>query len=391
MIAYDVGVPSGSAERDALARILAVSFNAPEDRIQANFEVVGNDALRVIRDGARVVGGLKLIDMGQWFGGRSVPMQGIAAVGIEPSWRGKGAGGTLMRSVMAELAAAGAPLSTLYPATVPVYRGAGFELAGSRWLIKLPLRGLPTKSDGPATRTGGPDDFAAMKAAYDLFAARHDGMLDRGDYIWQRARYPRGKTALHHVVGDGDAIEGYTSYTVEETSTGWSELHLTDLIANTPAACQRLLAFFGAHQSMNDTLHVATSPRHPMLLGQADWRPKAKLMLHWMTRVTNVPAALTARGYPSGLQTELHLDVTDDVVPANAGPCVLRVSGGRATVEPGGQGTLRLDVRGLAALYTGFQTPSDLSLQGLLAGPDEDMARAGAVFAGPDPWMPSIF
>ena len=65
----------------------------------------------------------------------------------------------------------------------------------------------------------------------------------------------------------------------------------------------------------------------------------------------------------------------------------LRVSGGRGRAVRGGRGRVRVGARGLAPLYTGYQSPFDLRAAGLLDGPDGDLERLAALFAGPAPWM----
>lgn len=64
---------------------------------------------------------------------------------------------------------------------------------------------------------------------------------------------------------------------------------------------------------------------------------------------------------------------------------------GRGTVEKGGSGTLKLDARALAALYTGYLTAQELVAAGMLQAPPEALAAAGLVFAGPRPWLPDMF
>ena len=44
-------------------------------------------------------------------------------------------------------------------------------------------------------------------------------------------------------------------------------------------------------------------------------------------------------------------------------------------------------MRGLAALYTGYQSPFALRGLGRLDGPDGDLEALGALFAGPAPCM----
>ena len=111
----------------------------------------------------------------------------------------------------------------------------------------------------------------------------------------------------------------------------------------------------------------------------------------WMLRIVDVPKALTARGWGPGRSGRLELRVADDVLPENDGRWTLEVGDGRALVAPGGSGALELDVRGLAALYTGFQSAEELAAAGLATGSERDLAVASSLFAGPAPWMNDAF
>ena len=52
--------------------------------------------LLALVDGDEVLAGLGIYRLGQYFGGRSVPMAGIAAVGVPPEHRGRGVAKQLM-------------------------------------------------------------------------------------------------------------------------------------------------------------------------------------------------------------------------------------------------------------------------------------------------------
>ena len=80
--------------------------------------------------------------MTQWWHGRAVPMAGVAGVKVAPEARGGGVGRALTAAVLAEIEARGYPLSALYPATAPLYRSFGYEIAGGRYQVTLPSRSL---------------------------------------------------------------------------------------------------------------------------------------------------------------------------------------------------------------------------------------------------------
>ncbi|RKY16996.1 MAG: GNAT family N-acetyltransferase [Planctomycetota bacterium] len=395
----DVRAPRDDGERDALSDLLCVCFNSPADGIAVGMERVGADHQRVLMDGASVLGGLWQLPMGQWFGGRSVPMVGIAAVGVEAAARGTGAGDALMASTVRELHARRVPLSCLYPATVNFYRRAGYELAGSRQRIELPLKGLRVRAAPGATlRPGTATDLPEMERCYARSVGAHAGPLDRRDYCWARVRQPRGETARHWLVHEHGELSGYVTLIQKDSpdDIGY-DLQLTDVAATTPGAVTTLLSFLSGQRSLSGRAILFGSDRHPLLLGLPEWLVKVSLDLHWMLRVTHAEQALTARGYAPAVSGELEFELADELIPEHAGPLQLSVREGHATVtrEPArsgaGRAPMRLDVRGLAALYSGFLTPPELVRMELLQGSSEQLATLGALFAGGTPWMADMF
>src|SRR4029077_15124413 len=115
-------------------------------------------------------------DMRQWWLGRPVPMAGVSSVTVAPEYRGRGIGRMLMTALLDEIAAQGYPLSALFPATMPLYRSLGWELAGARDTVVIPARSLlrlvppdaqpPEDGTVPATglRRAGPGDAETVVA-----------------------------------------------------------------------------------------------------------------------------------------------------------------------------------------------------------------------------------
>jgi predicted acetyltransferase len=188
----------------------------------------------------------------------------------------------------------------------------------------------------------------------------------------------------------GDTLEGYLYYHQKDREGGY-HLFLTDLAFLTADAGRRLLGLLGDHSSMTGEVRWMGGPADAITQLLPELNYEIGFRMHWMTRITHVEAALAGRGYSPAVAAKLHLEITDDVVPANTGRYVLGVTGGAAMVEPGGRGELKLHVRALAALYTGFQSADALRLTGRLTGPDEAVAVANGVFAGPPPSMPDMF
>lgn len=381
------------AEGESLSRIMGESFNFPAEKFKDRVEQSGPESFRVVERNGDPAGMLCLVPMGQWFGGRSVGCTGVSIVAVAPEHRGSGAAGFLMQEAMRELHQDGVPLSLLYPATQTLYRRAGYETAGTHYQYELRVQDAPVRDSGLEVRPIADADWPRVEEFQSVYARRFNGMLDRGPYIWTRIRDFRGVKSDGYLFHRDGEIEGFVCLTRRDPARALFgyDLQLADFAFTTPAGGRALLSFLARHRSLAHEVQLAARPGHPLfaLMPEQPWRPFDGV--DWMLRLTAVRPALEARGYPAGANGELHLEVADDVIRENSGKWVLRVSGGVAQVEPGGQGRFRCDVRGLASLYTGFLSPWEAAAAGRLEAPEEELAVAASLFTGSAPWMAQIF
>ncbi|MBK7877373.1 MAG: GNAT family N-acetyltransferase [Planctomycetes bacterium] len=393
---HDYGPPRDARELERWTALVGSSFSFPAAELPAWRAQLGEGTERALRIDGELAAVLGVLDMGQWFGGRRVPMGGVLAVGVEPSRRGRGLGLALMTELLRELRARGVPLSALYPATNTLYRAAGYEIAGARHEFALRLRELSFARGATAARDtwlrpARDADEPALRALYRERARTSSGWLDRHEYLWRRVRSWRGEERQGFVAGRGERVEGYAFLAQRRGELLQMDVAFSDLVATTRDSGVRLLELLRDHRSLCTLARGFLAVHDPIvaLLGENGF--ESKLSMPWMLRVVDVAAALEARGYPAGLAATLELDVTDDVLPENAGRWVVAIADGAARVERGGRGTLALDMRALAGLYTGWQSAHDLAAGGRAAGPEDVLARATASFAGPAPHMPDMF
>lgn len=377
----EFGAPADDAELAALLDISTVAFlGTPKS--ERNLADITASEYRVLRRGGAVAAGLHIHTFGQWFGGRAVKTAGIGAVSVAAAHRGGGAGSALMRHTLSDLHSRGFPISVLYPATQPVYRRAGYEQAGNYIGYKLPTQNIDLRERTPGLRTADRDDAMQL---YQRRARRGAGNLERTADQWKYV-LPTGDPGVHAFSVD----DGYVSFTQRRTRDG-GEIHCRDLVALSADAARRLLSLFADHRSQVAHVHWHGPPADPVLYVLAEqWHEIRERML-WMLRVVDVRTALSDRGYPAGLDAELHLDVRDDVLPWNDGRFVLEISNGSASVRKGGRGRMRIDVRGLSPLFTGHHSAAELLVSGYVDATDRELATAQRIFAGPAPWMPDFF
>ncbi|WP_343073560.1 GNAT family N-acetyltransferase [Pyxidicoccus fallax] len=387
----DFGPPRDEQELAAAADIMMQSYAMTPADATAWAKRAGPAPLRLLREGGQVVGTLVAIPMGQWYGGRDVPIIGVGGVGVSPVHRGQGTATRLMQSVLREARESGAPLSALYPATQPLYRRVGYEHAGARYEIRVKVPMIDVQERTLVLRAIEERDAEAITACYQRMARARHGWLARGSYVWERVRAPRAGMALGYLVEGSSGVEGYV-YLVRKQTTGWNqELIASDLVATTPAAARRLLSFLGDHRSLAAEAVWFGGADDPLLLLLREQSYSVKLDMHWMIRVLDVAKALEARGWPQGLSGALHLEVEDDLFPENRGRFVLEVSDGVGRVKRGGDGRMRMHVRGLSSLYTGFHSAEALRATGALEADDASVRTAVGLFSGPQPTLRDMF
>jgi predicted acetyltransferase len=380
---------------DTLESLLGAALHFAPGGMRDWMALIGPGNFRAIRMNGRIVAGLGFARIGQWYGGRSVALAAITAVGAAPDVRGTGAGTTLLRGTLEELRAAGMPLAALYPSSLRFYRRAGFERAGQRMYYELPLEAIDVDEPALDLVPIEPAQYDEVKSIYAARARRSSGNLDRPDWMWVLRLEPKDKQPHRFLVRSAGQNDGYVVFM---QGTRAKPLSVLDACALTPAAGRRILGLLAGYRSMVEHVTWTGGPLDAFayvlgeqLSGGARNKVKVTRTLDWVLRIVDAAAALEARGYPRQLQAELHFELRDDVLAANAGRFVLRVADGCGVVRQGGDGRIRLDTRDLAAIYTGFMAPHERAYLGTITGPADDLTLAGAVFGGPRPWIADMF
>ena len=346
----------------------------------------------------RLVGMGTVHALGQFFGGRSVPMGGVASVAVAPDHRGRGIASALLQSMLPAMRAWGEVISTLSPATTRLYRGLGWEVAGVHGGRAVPARSLNqlTAGAGASVRQGGRDDLPAIAACYGRVAPRTNGFVDRPEWYWEQTLGARWNERYVYVVdGDDDdgGVDGYMNYEHLRSPVGWGYgLRVHDIVARHADALLALWRTVGSSASQVREVHFCGPPEDPLLLLLPEQDLTYHTVLRWMLRLVDAPGAVAARGFPHGVDVTVDLEVRDRQCEWNDGTWRLVVSGGRGKLERGGLGTVRIGIGTFSSLWSGYASARTLELIGGLTGATaKDRDALDAVFAGPTPWMVDAF
>ncbi|BAY82430.1 GCN5-related N-acetyltransferase [Calothrix parasitica NIES-267] len=387
---FEYSTVNSSEDIQKFGSILGQCFLAPPDEEQTWLKRMGVENIRLIREQKEIVGGLVTIPMGQWWGSESVPITGIAGVGIAPESRGSGAALSLMQQAIKELYENDVPISVLYPATQRLYRKAGYEQGGSFCSWEIPAQSIQIKEQ-PLPVKSVPLDSEIFYKLYAKQAKNINGYLNRNQTIWNRIIQPSDKEVFYgYIIGSIEKPEGYiiiSQYSRDSDNI----LSVVDWVLLTNAATKTFWSFLSNHRSQINKIRWRGSVIDNLTFTLPEQTAKNRFIKRWMLRVINVEKAFSARGYCSGIETELHLEITDDLIAENNGKFVLSVVDGRGNIEKGGKGELKLDIRELASLFTGLFSPQQLQLTGKLDGEEQVISTATQIFAGTSPWMMDFF
>jgi predicted acetyltransferase len=363
-------------------------------------EVAGSEKFRVLECEGDYAGTALLMPMHQFFGGKRVQTRGAAGVGVLAPYRRDGVGSLLMAECLREVEAAGDACANLYASTTKLYRGVGYEMAGTHYSARLETSYLPPVRSELEVRALSDADRPAMQAIVQANAAVAPGHLDRCDYIWPRLLRPRGVEAqVYGVFDSGGRMRGFLAFSLEhgEDLDDFQRMTLRVFEAADAAGLQSLIALLRSHHSMVREIVTTLPPQSPFWAALPEQRAKTRMREHFMLRVVRMADALQQRGYPLGMNADLVFEIDDPVLPANQGYWRLQLADGQATVSQldsvSGQGChhLRMDIGAFAALYSGHQPAENLMILGRAEAEPDALARASAAFASRAVTCPEMF
>ena len=380
-------------------RIMAFTTKARMDPDGSDIYAPDHRRIGAFVDG-RMVTHSAAWQFGQWFLGRRVPMAGIGGVTSSPEARGRGLGKQVLRALVDACIEDGDAISVLYPSLPGFYRGLGWE-AGGVWLLREvyteALTALPRPTDDVQVRSFDVEgDSQGVAAVIDRVNKKGHGTLDRGELFHRRLLDPEDDMIQHVVERDG-RIVGFLSASKKRATREDGHvpfrLRVHDLVADDHDAWLALWSAIASHAPVCTTTEFLSRPHEPLL----DLLPTNSASpwiesVDWMIRILDAPAAIAARGWPTGADVEVHLRITDPWLDRNDGDWVLRVRDGAGSLESGGTGTVAVDMGTLSTLFSGRAAPVDLAWQGRLVGAsDADVAALTEAFRSPQPWCDVFF
>jgi predicted acetyltransferase len=372
-----------------LARLAAGAFGENGGYWERYYEPGGNsrvdlDLVHLIAENGEARASATVLPLEVFVDGRPVPMGGIAAVATDPAYRRRGFAGELMRAVLRTMRERGIHLSMLHPFAHAFYRAYGWELATEAIAYTLKPTDLPTSSEQRRVRAYGEGDVPKMMGLLEEEVVRLSCCVRRGEGRW---RDLLGRKDWEAAVYEREGrLEGYILYRMSD----WREdreprrtLAVQELVWGSLGARAALISFLAAQDPLVFEIKHNTprgEPLHPYLRSSY---VKAEIEPEFMLRLVDVEGALKLLNRTAS--EPLVLEVSDDVVPENAGEYTV----GEEVVRDAETGKrVSLDVRQLAQLYAGYLPVGQLARHGLVEPSSPGaLGLLGELFPPGEPWI----
>jgi predicted acetyltransferase len=377
---------------DDVFAVCSEAFTSPPERRETWTATRRMDDFLGAWAGEDLVATIEVIPVGQFFGGRSVPMGAVASVAVRPEYRGRGVAPRLLALAVERMHEQGLVISTLHPATTRFYRDLGWEIGGEFGVRRVPCASLAALPPGEpeCLRRGGAADFDAVRDCYERVATGINGAVDRSDALWRIYQPALDHQHRYLYVYDVDGqLDGYVVYDQAQAGRQWGfRITVHELVAADARAAVTLWRHLGSHSAQVDTVTVLAMPLDALTLLLPEQVIEVVGANNWMTRIVDAAGAIAARGYPPGARAEVHVQLADRLAPWNDGRFVLRIEDGEGKLSPGGTGDMQVSINALASLYTGWASARALADAGLIhhAG-HRELGMLDAAFAGPRPYL----
>ncbi|CAN7732788.1 GNAT family N-acetyltransferase [Mesorhizobium amorphae] len=372
--------PATTEDTPEIASLLSCAFGFGKTRSGEYIANVGLGALRLLRgEDGRPEACAALLETAHVFHGKPVRAVNIAHLAIAPERRGQGLAVPFVDALCGEAKGNGAAIATLFASTRPVYRKAGFELAGHEIVYEAETASLPAASRLAFERVELDDPRLAR--AYAAKSTREAGLLTRSSAHWNELRRaPTDALAAY-------LAEGETAYLMLDMGSE-DCLIVRDWFAGSPEAAQGLLSFLARFRSVYPAVRWHGAPQDDLVAAMPDKGWRLAHQEEWLARVLDPATALRQRGYNVDAgrlalrigdgSPALEIKVRDgnvEVRQATGAPCP----------------TVTVAAPAFVQLFTGFRSASKLAQYGQVVGDAADIRLCDQFFAGPPPWVAEHF
>ncbi|MFN8221402.1 MAG: GNAT family N-acetyltransferase [Fimbriimonadales bacterium] len=355
------------SDREAFGRVRSFTYRGGEP-VRPDENLFRDDSVGYVAEvDGNVVAAFTALRMTCNIDGTHLPCAGVAAVAVNPEFRKGGVGSSLMQEGLRLMKEDGFVLASLYPFRETYYRRFGYETCGTRFRLSVPAHRLPATGSELPVRRIEPEAWDQVRACYERFAVRYNGMNLRTSDMWWRTG---GGDTPFAVYAAGDPVEAYAMLRL--VPDFWEAQEIKELVATTPRGYAAILGFLNGLCINKDRAEWHEAGDSPYLAHYLDQGVRITNERLVMYRVLDVPKALSARR-PVG-SGSFAFSVEDPILAENNGVWRAEWVGGAVAVAHGKGPIISLGIRSFNQVLLGQPSYADLARHGSV--PENAIAEA---------------
>ena len=273
----------------------------------------------------------------------------------------------------------------LYPYSIPLYRGLGWEIISNKMTYTIKDTQIPRKLNEPGYVRRVSWDDKEFKELHTKFAEKTHGCLYRNNLAWEEYwRWDEDYTfvAVYYNV-EGEPT-GYMVYLIKD-----DVMHVKEMIYLNREAQKGLWEYIHAHDSMIDEVHGNTYFSEPIAFEIDDGDIKETIRPYAMGRIVDVASFL--EDYPcdpDGGELCIDLEIEDDLLPWNDHTFRIRFADGGCTLtDAPAEYHLKMGIGTLSTLLLGYKTAERLFELERIEGREDAVERLDDVLFHKIPYI----
>ena len=297
----------------------------------------------------------------------------VTSVCTYPEYTGHGIMKRLMIQSLIRMRDAHKSFALLYPYSIPLYRGLGWEIISNKMTYTIKDTQIPRKLNEPGYVRRVSWDDKEFKELHTKFAEKTHGCLYRNNLAWEEYwRWDEDDTVVAVYYDQHATPMGYMVYLIKDDI-----MHIKEMIYINREAHEGLWEYIRAHDSMIDEVRGNSYFNEPIAFEMDDGDIREMIRPYIMGRIVDVEEFLHLyHCSPEEKGVCFDLDIDDAFLPWNNRPFRVWFEGGNCTLtdrDPDYE--LRMSIATLSTLLIGYKTAAKLARIGRITGSDEAIAR----------------
>ena len=282
----------------------------------------------------------------------------VTSVCTYPEYTGHGIMKRLMIQSLIRMRDAHKSFALLYPYSIPLYRGLGWEIISNKMTYTIKDTQIPRKLNEPGYVRRVSWDDKEFKELHTKFAEKTHGCLYRDNLAWEEYwRWDEDDTMVAIYYSRDDVPYGYMVYMISSDI-----MHVKEMIYLNREAQLGLWEYIHAHDSMIDEVRGNNYYSEPIAFELDDSDIKETIRPYAMGRIIDIKQFFEKYAIdPDEPACVFAFDIEDELLSWNNGRFIVMFKDGHCSITSGTPDyTMKMSIATLTTMLLGYKSAEKL-------------------------------